>query len=83
MMVPRNWKDSTMSTDIGHVQREAGVFVKSVTISTARSELSNRLLWLNQDPSESISSPQETSSPLEMSPMNVLSSANFRSLTDW
>ena len=60
----------------------AAFLLKSTTISTVFRALSSRMLQLHQLCSHSISLLYADSSPLEMRPTRVVSSANFRSLTD-
>ena len=83
MVKPRKRQDSTMATGVSPSMMGVGgaaFLLKSTTISTVFSALSSRLLQLHQLCSRSLL--YADSSPPEMRPIRVVSSANFRSLTD-
>ena len=85
MVRPRKRQDSTEATRVSPSMKGvsgAAFLLKSTTIATVFRALSSRLLQLHQLCSHSISCLYADSSPLEMRPTRVVSSANFRSLTD-
>ncbi len=85
MVVPRNLNDSTAATVLFMVVSggsAGGFLLKSTIISTVLSVLSSKLFLLHQTASCSTSCLSANSSPSWMRAMAVVSSANFRSLTE-
>ena len=85
MVKPKKRQDSTDATGVSPSMIGVGgaaFLLKSTTISTVYWTLSCRLLQLHQLCSRSIYLLYADSSPLKMRPTRVVSSANFRSLTD-
>ena len=85
MVKLRKRQDSTEATGVSPSMMGVGgaaILLKSTTMSTVFRALSSRFLQLHQLCSRSISLLYADSSPLEMRPTRVVSSANFRSLTD-
>ena len=82
---PRNLNDSTTETVLPRTESgsiQGGCFRKSTTISTVFCGLSTKLLLLHHATRCSTSHLYADSSPFLISPMTVVSSANFRILTE-
>ncbi len=84
MLDPRNLNVSTAVTLLSMMVsgESAGFLLKSMIISTVLSVLSSRLFRLHQTASSLTSCMKADSSPSWMRQMSLVSSANFRSLTE-
>ncbi|KAG5838726.1 hypothetical protein ANANG_G00226640 [Anguilla anguilla] len=85
MVIPRNLYNSALLTMVPCISKGGngvGFLLKSVTISTVFCVFSSRLSAPHHDTSWLTSSRYLDSSPSEMRPIRVVSSANLRTLTD-